>query len=295
MLPRSSRGTTAQVMWKRPYLSVVATSPRAVATRTPGRPRSPSSCMPLRLASSKTLPSTSVQSKVGSGTTRTVAEASPDSGAPVTLLNACARVHELALADPGADREQQAKHAATRATGADVGPDEPAAVERRLDLHAVDLRGSLHVAESGGEAVQDAEVRDHHAGLGREDDLVGHQRAAADVDRRRRLGDADEALEQRVERNVVVEDLARARRLAAVEQQVQVVVRTRGAGRHRRRRSELRGLRFAVQSRWTAPRRRRCPGRWVRRAAPSRRREVGGMTWETPAAKFDPGGVTAIR
>jgi hypothetical protein len=75
----------------RPKASVVATSPRAVTSRTPGRPRSPESWTPLRLASSKTLPITSVQEKVGSATTRTLAAASPESGAPVTLLTACAR------------------------------------------------------------------------------------------------------------------------------------------------------------------------------------------------------------
>ena len=50
---------------------------------------------------------TSVQSKVGSGTTRTVAVASPESALPVQALQRLRAVHELALADARADREQQ--------------------------------------------------------------------------------------------------------------------------------------------------------------------------------------------
>src|SRR5437867_8068381 len=55
LLPRLSFGVIAQVMWYRPYLSVVACRPCGVTTRTPARPSSPSSCRPLRLASLKTL------------------------------------------------------------------------------------------------------------------------------------------------------------------------------------------------------------------------------------------------
>ncbi len=91
LLPRLSSGVIAQLMWKRPKASVVTTRPRVVTSRTPGRPRSVPSCAPLRLASSKTFPNTSVQSKVGSGMTRTVAWASPVSIVPVRPFTAQAR------------------------------------------------------------------------------------------------------------------------------------------------------------------------------------------------------------
>ena len=60
-------------------------------------------------------------------------------------------------------------------------------------------------------------VREQQAGDVVDGDLVGNQLAARDVDQRRGLGDRDGAVELRVERDVVVEDLAGARRLAAVE------------------------------------------------------------------------------
>src|SRR5437667_120334 len=91
LLPRPSSGVSAHVMWNRPTSSVMAARPLVVTSRTPGRPFSPASWWPLPFASSKTLPITSVQSKVRSGTTRTVAVASFDTGAPPTAARAWAR------------------------------------------------------------------------------------------------------------------------------------------------------------------------------------------------------------
>ena len=82
-------------------------SPRAVTTRTPAQAVLAVVLEPLRLASSNTLPVTSVQSKVGSGTTRTVAVASPDIALPRQAVQRLRAVHVLALGDARADREQQ--------------------------------------------------------------------------------------------------------------------------------------------------------------------------------------------
>ena len=64
--PRIWLDTTRPSMWKRPWASVSLTRPSTVARRTPGMPRSPSSCQPSPLRSSNTLPQMRVCSKSGS-------------------------------------------------------------------------------------------------------------------------------------------------------------------------------------------------------------------------------------
>ena len=99
---------------------------------------------------------TSVQSNVGSGTTRTVAVASPDSALPVRPLHRLRAVDELAFADAGADGEQQHQRVLRlRAAMRQAGPGELAAGDRRLERHAVEARRALDVAEARREAVDD--------------------------------------------------------------------------------------------------------------------------------------------
>ncbi len=121
-------------------------------------------------------------------------------------------VHELAFADAGADGEQQLELVpvvgrrrsapTTRARG-------PVSVGSRR--HAVEPRRALDVAEAGREAVDDRDVGQANVDAVRHRDHVRHELAARDVHERRRLRDRDRLVEIEIERDVVVEDLARAR------------------------------------------------------------------------------------
>ena len=182
-VPRPSCGVIAHVMWKRPNWSVVASKPRAVARRTCGMPRSPSSCRPLRFASSKTLPMTSVQSSAGSGTMRTVACASPDSARPVSALIACARFTNSPSPTP--EPTASSSFSVWRPSGVTVetGPRELAARDDGLARLAVEARRAFDVAEAGREAVDDGDVGEVHGDAVRDRDHVRHELAARDVAR----------------------------------------------------------------------------------------------------------------
>ena len=282
-------------MWNRPYASVIAASPRRVTTRTPPSPASPGSWSPLRFWSSKTLPITSVQSKVGSGTTRTVAWASPDKDWPVRALDGPSAVHELALGDAGADGEQELQGPLTGDRHVEVAPDELRAVDRRLGRHAVDPRGSLDVAEARGEAVDDADVLEVRAELVAEDDLVRHELAAADVDRRRRLRDPQGAAEHAGPaecgccrsgscrgRGSSRESDARSSSCPACAPAPKAAARTRRPAPRRSRACP-------------APRRRRCPDRWGPRAAGSKHPRSAESAASSPRVKVAPGATISIR
>ena len=110
--------------------------PATVTSRTPGRPSSPSSCTPSRFLSSKTLPITSVQSKVGSGTTRTVAVASPenaclDSGVRVRADDG-RPIHELAFGHARTDAEEEYDRTAGQSIDDREDPLEHSAIARRF-------------------------------------------------------------------------------------------------------------------------------------------------------------------
>ena len=110
-------------------------------------PASPSSCRPLRFASSKTLPMTSVQSSAGSGTMRTVADASPDSAIARQRAHRLRAVHELAFADAGADGEQQPELCRPSGVTVEAGPRELAA--RHDAARAARRRGAPSPRRSG--------------------------------------------------------------------------------------------------------------------------------------------------
>ena len=178
-------------------------------------------------------------------------------------------VHELAFADAGADGQQQHQRVAPVGRHVETGPRELAARDDGLARLAVEARRAFDVAEARREAVDDGDVGEVHGDAVRDRDHVRHELAARDVDRRRRLRDDHGLVEVEIERDVVVEDLARARHEARVERQVQVIVR---AARARRRRTPAAAaprapLRSAAPS--PARRRRWTPGTTARRTRPS--------------------------
>ena len=154
-------------------------------------------------------------------------------------------VHELAFADAGADGEQQLQRVPAVGRDGRGRPDELAAARRRLARHAVEPRRAFDVAEAGREAVDDGDVGQFTPMPFATVIMYGTSWPRETLHERRRLRDRDRLVEVEIERNVVVEDLARARHEAVVERQVQVVGRARRAA-DRRRRLELRRLRLAV-------------------------------------------------
>ena len=122
-----------------------------------------------------------------------------------------------------------------------------------------------------------------------DDDLVGNELAAAHVQRRRRLGDRDQVVDRRVDRDVVVEQLGRARAAAVVEREVQVVGRP-GRARRRGRRGRLR-LRLAEGRRERLPRRPAVPGQPGTENGGVDGSVAGGISVDTTGA-LAPGSVT---
>ena len=91
---------------------------------------------------------------------------------------------------------------------------------------------------------------------------------------------AIEPVELRIERDVVVEDLARARHLAAVQPQVDVVDRAGAACRNRCSRRELRRLHFADTAAVPGIASSALPGQAGTENAAVEASDVGGMICE---------------
>ncbi len=130
-----------------------------------------------------------------------------------------------------------------------VGPDEFAADDVRLEFGIVEPGRPLHVAESGGHAIDHANAGqvDSKSTVDRND--VRDHLAARHVEHRGGLRDGDGAAQILVKWDVVVEQLTRTGRLTAVQRQVHVVDRSGAARRNRRRWRQLRSLDLAVLGR----------------------------------------------
>ena len=158
-------------------------------------------------------------------------------------------VHVFALCDAGANDEQQFQGARLGARDGETAPAEFVACHRRLSLHAVEKRRALDITESCRHAVHDGHVREHQAGDVVYRDCVWNVLSAGHVEQRCRFGNRERTCELRIERDVIVEDLARAGYPAAVQPQVSVVVCAGAAWCYRCSRRELRRLNFAEQGR----------------------------------------------
>ncbi len=131
----------------------------------------------------------------------------------------------FALDHARADHQDQLQTLGLARREGQVVPGQQAAVLDRLNRRAVDAGAALAIAEAGRRA-----IRQSHAGhrpgqrIASRDD-VRDQTAAHDVDHRGRLGDFDRPLQDRVQRNVVVDDIGRDARRQVQRQDI--------AGRHR--------------------------------------------------------------
>ena len=159
-MPRPSCGVIAQVMWKRPNWSVVASRPRAVASRTSGDALLALVLQPVAVRVVEHL-----ADDVGAVERGIRNDAHRGRG----LARHCAArqrahrlgaVHELAFAHTGADGEQQ--HQLVPPVGVTSRPvhasSRPAMIGSTR--HAIQTRGAFDVAEARREAIDHGDVRE---------------------------------------------------------------------------------------------------------------------------------------
>ena len=120
-------------------------------------------------------------------------------------------VQIVAIADAGADHQQQGVGVLLLGREGLDRPGDHAVGNRRDDLDAIPRGGAVPVLEAGRQLVSDPDADQRHgqAVCGR--DGVGHQSAARDRHQGRGLGHLQDARTQdRVQRDVVVQDRGRA-------------------------------------------------------------------------------------
>ena len=155
-------------------------------------------------------------------------------------------VDEFALGHTGADSQQEFDLVTAVGLQQQIRPGELTTGYRRFGRRVIEARRSFDIFKAGRELVDDI----HVAQIGTEGvahgDDVRHQLATGHVQHRRRLGHGNGTVEARIERYVVIEQLARSRDRRVIECQEQMVVRLGAAGRHSYGRRELGDLRLTV-------------------------------------------------